>query len=553
MGILEGIFYTMWRGLAIGIIISAPMGPVGILCVQRTLDKGRRTGLYTGVGAAISDLLYCLLTGFGLSFIEEFLERNSNIIQLLGSVVLIGFGIYLFKSNPSRKLKKPSEQRIPAGKNILNGFLFTVSNPLIIFLIIGLFARFNFLMPEIKFYHYIIGFIFIFLGALLWWYFVTYFVDKVRAHFNLRSMWMINKIIGSVIFLFAIVGIITAVSGLASAARPVVNMNSVRGFGSFRNATDSSLIIDNGRNETVEDLIGVGKCQRIVWQFRTANLHAANGKGHRYEDGSGGVKDVSYPGWGIVMKGSENCGIFFRTVDDRLDETYSSPHVEMTVKVGGNICTRKDIFSDFNLYDGENAFRIYIDKTGWKLKGGNRTYKPLAECDIRDFHVDSIGYAVMPGGCIRADYISVDIAGQHMFPGNYVYSGQESIWKHLERSSDEMEGIWGVYDRMLEENYMRLGGEYRVAFVKSDSGYDIIYIDGAVKNPGEWKQGMKKGRLVATPFENVYNVEWVDSSGYVIEGAKAQFESPLLRIVFPDHSSELRLSKIRNNRVLFVH
>ena len=123
MGILEGILYTMWRGLAIGIIISAPMYPVGILCVQRTLDKGRRTGLYTGVGAAISDLLYCLLTGFGLSFIEEFLERNSNIIQLIGSLVLIGFGVYLFKSNPSRKLKKPSEQKIPAGRNILNGFL----------------------------------------------------------------------------------------------------------------------------------------------------------------------------------------------------------------------------------------------------------------------------------------------------------------------------------------------------------------------------------------------------------------------------------------------
>ena len=82
----------IWRGIAIGIIISAPMGPVGILCVQRTLEKGRRTGFYTGVGAALSDLFYCLLTGFGLSFIEEFLTRNSNIIQLIGRLVLIAFG-----------------------------------------------------------------------------------------------------------------------------------------------------------------------------------------------------------------------------------------------------------------------------------------------------------------------------------------------------------------------------------------------------------------------------------------------------------------------------
>lgn len=545
MGILEGIFYTMWRGLAIGIIISAPMGPVGILCVQRTLDKGRKTGLYTGVGAAISDLLYCLLTGFGLSFIEEFLERNSNIIQLLGSVVLIGFGVYLFKSNPSRKLKKPSEQRIPAGKNILNGFLFTVSNPLIIFLIIGLFARFNFLMPEIKFYNYIIGFIFIFLGALLWWYFVTFFVDKVRAHFNLRSMWLINKIIGSVIFLFAIVGIITAVTGMASASRPVINMNSGRGFNSFINASDTTLIIDNARNEVAEDLICVDGGKQMVWQFRAANLHAANGKKHIYDDGSGGVGNVSFPAWGIIIKGNEDCMISFKTVDERLNETYASPRVEMTVKVGENICTRKDIFSDFNLYGGENAFRLYIDKTGWKLKGGNRTYKELAECEIRDFRVDSIGYAVMPGGRLRVDYISIDIAGSDFGSQKQIYSDKEELRKYFELSSDEMEGEWGIFDRMLEDNYMRMGGEYRIALVESETGYDMIYLDGAVKNPGEWQSGMKKGRLVTSPFENVYNVEWIDSSGNIIGGAKAQFESPLLRIIFPEHSSELRLRKIR--------
>ena len=91
MDLIESLFYMIWRGFAIGVLISAPMGPVGILCIQRTLDKGRRTGLYTGVGAAISDLIYCLLTGFGLSFIEDFIERNQNIIQLIGSAVLIAF------------------------------------------------------------------------------------------------------------------------------------------------------------------------------------------------------------------------------------------------------------------------------------------------------------------------------------------------------------------------------------------------------------------------------------------------------------------------------
>lgn len=211
---MESLFYMLWRGIAIGILVSAPMGPVGILCIQRTLNKGRLAGFYTGVGAAISDLIYCLITGFGLSFIEEFLERNQNIIQLIGSGVLIGFAVYLFKKNPSRDLKKNVQDQSYSKRDILSGFLFTFSNPLILFLIIGLFARFNFTLPEIKFYHYIVGFLFIFAGAIAWWYAITYFIDRVKNHFNIRSMWLINKIIGGVILLFAIVGIITSVVNL---------------------------------------------------------------------------------------------------------------------------------------------------------------------------------------------------------------------------------------------------------------------------------------------------------------------------------------------------
>jgi len=210
------IFYMLWRGIAIGILVSAPMGPVGMLCIQRTLNKGRMAGLFTGLGAALSDLLYCLLTGFGLSFIEEFLERNQDIIQLIGSAVLIGFGLYIFRQNPSKRLKKAPDAATSHKTDFISGFLFTFSNPLILFLIIGLFARFNFLMPEIRFYHYIIGFLFIIAGAVLWWYLVTLFVDKVRAHFNLRSMWLINRIIGSIILIFAAFGIATSIINMAT-------------------------------------------------------------------------------------------------------------------------------------------------------------------------------------------------------------------------------------------------------------------------------------------------------------------------------------------------
>ncbi len=71
-------------------------------------------------------------------------------------------------------------------------------------------------MPDVKFYHYIVGYISICLGALAWWWFVTFAVDKVRAHFNVRSMWLINRIIGVIILLFSIVGIVTGISNLIS-------------------------------------------------------------------------------------------------------------------------------------------------------------------------------------------------------------------------------------------------------------------------------------------------------------------------------------------------
>lgn len=204
----------LWRGLSIGFMISAPMGPVGILCIQRTLNKGRRPGFFTGFGAAISDLLYCLITGFGLSFIEDTLKENQLWIQLFGSIVLFAFSIYLFKKNPSKSLRKPDNNKTSDRKDILGGFLFTFSNPLILFLIIGLFARFNFLLPEMKFYHYIVGYIAIFLGAIGWWWIVTYFIDKVRAHFNIRSMWLINRVIGVIILLFSLVGSISSIIDL---------------------------------------------------------------------------------------------------------------------------------------------------------------------------------------------------------------------------------------------------------------------------------------------------------------------------------------------------
>lgn len=187
------------------------MGPVGILCVQRTLNKGRNSGFFTGVGAAASDLFYCLLMGLGISLVTDFIADNVNILQIVGSIILIVYAIYMIVHNPVSQITENIDQREDHWRDMATGFLFTLSNPLIMFLIIPLFARFGFPLPEYKWYHIIMGYAFIVVGALLWWAVITFFVDKVRTHFNIRSMWLINRIIGIIILVLSFYGLATGI------------------------------------------------------------------------------------------------------------------------------------------------------------------------------------------------------------------------------------------------------------------------------------------------------------------------------------------------------
>lgn len=211
---MESLLYIILAGIIIGIFISAPMGPIGMLVIQRTLNKGRLAAFYTGIGASLSDIIYCLLTGLGLSFVTQFIESNRDVLQLIGSIVLILYGIYLFQNNPSRALKPQKELPNTYWRDFGTGFLFTFSNPLILFFIISLFARFNFMDPQYRFYHYIMGYISIVVGAVGWWFVITFFVNKVRAHFNVRSMWLVNRIIAVLMLIIAAVGIVVSIKNI---------------------------------------------------------------------------------------------------------------------------------------------------------------------------------------------------------------------------------------------------------------------------------------------------------------------------------------------------
>ncbi|MGN0049215.1 MAG: LysE family translocator [Bacteroides sp.] len=210
---LETIFDIVWKGFIIGVTVSAPLGPVGVLCIQRTLNKGRWYGFVTGVGASLSDIFYALLTGYGMSFVFDYVNKNIFYLQLLGSVMLLAFGIYTFRSNPVRSLRPMSVNKGTYLHNLLTAFFVTLSNPLIIFLFIGLFARFAFVSEGVLLFEAVSGYLAIAVGALSWWLGITYFVNKVRRQFNLRGIWILNRVIGSIVVLVSLLGLAFTLMG----------------------------------------------------------------------------------------------------------------------------------------------------------------------------------------------------------------------------------------------------------------------------------------------------------------------------------------------------
>jgi threonine/homoserine/homoserine lactone efflux protein len=195
----------VFKGMLIGMIASAPMGPVGVLCVQRTLNKGRWYGFVTGLGAATSDLIYALLTGFGMSFVMEFIDNPQYkfYLQIFGSILLFCFGYYCYKSDPRKKVHTgKKKQKGTLLHNYVTAFIVTFSNPLIILLFLATFAQFAFVVPE----HPVemsLGYLSIIGGALLWWYGLTWLVDRIREFFSLNSIVLINRIIGTIVMVFS--------------------------------------------------------------------------------------------------------------------------------------------------------------------------------------------------------------------------------------------------------------------------------------------------------------------------------------------------------------
>ena len=193
------------NGMILGFSASVPLGPIGLICIQKTLNSGRWAGLVSGAGSATSDTFFAIIAAFGISFISNFIEQQQFILRMIGGIILVVVGLKIFLTNPAIQIRKQRR-----GKNNLLGdfisiFLLTLSNP-ITFLVFGaVFASSGFIKEENTFPDLVQIVVGVFVGAMLWWFILTTFINMFRAKFRLKRLWWINKITGAVIVLFGIV------------------------------------------------------------------------------------------------------------------------------------------------------------------------------------------------------------------------------------------------------------------------------------------------------------------------------------------------------------
>ena len=193
---METIFFL--KGLIIGFVIAAPVGPIGILCARRTLTHGRRAGFFSGMGAATADALYGFVAAFGLTFISDFLIGHQAWLRLVGGALLCFIGGRTLVAAPSQKKDVPKSAMRFAGMYTSTFFL-TLTNPMTIFSFAAVFAGFGLAgaRGSLVSAGTLVGGVF--LGSALWWIFLVGAFSIFRRRFKHHELQWVNRISGLII------------------------------------------------------------------------------------------------------------------------------------------------------------------------------------------------------------------------------------------------------------------------------------------------------------------------------------------------------------------
>lgn len=195
------------RGIIIGFSIAAPVGPIGILCIRRTLAEGRLSGFITGLGAATADAIYGSIAAFGLTFISNILIHQQGWIQFIGGIFLCYLGIKIFLTFPLAQ-QSASIKNVTLPSHYASTFLLTLTNPLTILFFTAVFAGLGAGSSRGNFFSagtLVLG---VFLGSTLWWLFLSSAVGILGEKLNMTGLHWVNRISGIVIIFFGIVALL---------------------------------------------------------------------------------------------------------------------------------------------------------------------------------------------------------------------------------------------------------------------------------------------------------------------------------------------------------
>lgn len=202
---MGNIFWLIIEGIILGVSVSAPLGPIGVLCIQRTLNRGKNFGLISGLGAALADVFFATLAAFGISFVV--FDAHNDIFRIVGGTILFVVGVKMFFTNPIAQIRKPSSSKSYWGY-FASTFFLTLTNPLTIIFFAASFAALGLNKYSDNSVYLVLMVLSVFAGALLWWASLVLTVNAFRKKFRLRNLWWINKISGIVIALLSVISII---------------------------------------------------------------------------------------------------------------------------------------------------------------------------------------------------------------------------------------------------------------------------------------------------------------------------------------------------------
>ena len=193
----------MLKGFLVGMCASAPIGPIAILVVQKSLSKGRKAGFVSGLGASVVDTFYASIAIFALAFAQKFINDHQNMILLIGGVVLAILGISMAVSDPFRKMKADGSSSV-SPKDFGQAIAMCLSNPMAIFVMLTLFAFFGLADSAPHNWRVAPIILSVSLGSVLYWFTISWTLSRFRKNFRMRTIIWISRITGAIIVIIGI-------------------------------------------------------------------------------------------------------------------------------------------------------------------------------------------------------------------------------------------------------------------------------------------------------------------------------------------------------------